>query len=252
MATAWGAWDLLQLGCPADHVGVTRMVGYLLTRQDKAGRFAEGCSERRHEAGHCHHFLSGFFSPGSIDQAIAPLALPTGAVVTGEFDARFAVSCFALRVALRARQEGRVAIQRHIDGLFGLAARWERQRPPALELAFVAAGALALAPPERRPELERLVDQLAALQTSDGRWPGIPLCHAVDALIKARTPSSLRALERSAPALLAAQREDGAFDDAGDEEVCVIVLRALRMLTAGSVSRPRRQVLRANRPAQLS
>jgi hypothetical protein len=121
METAWSAWELLQLGCPSDHPGVNRMVGYLLSRQDKAGRWGEGCSERRHGIGHCRHSVSGFFSPGSRDESIAPLTLANGTVIASEYDARFAASCFALRVVLAAGQDRRSAVRQHVESLFG---RW--------------------------------------------------------------------------------------------------------------------------------
>jgi hypothetical protein len=237
MQTAWSAWELLQLGCPGDHPGVDRMVGYLVSRQDEAGRFGEGCSERRHRLGHCQHHLSGFFSPGTRDESIAPLELASGTVITSEYEARFAASCFALRVVLGAGMDRRAAVRRHVESLFKLGRRWKHNEFPAgLALGFCALGALALVPFEDRSRVEALAAELIGRQGTDGRWPGVSLFHALDCLWQVPGAQTTEAITRATPALLALQQGSGAFDESGNEEQTLIALRALRALAPGPVT----------------
>ena len=100
--TAWAAWELMDLGCTEDCAGLVRVVGYLLTQQNRPGHFAEGCSPEHHAARRCHHALQGFFSPGGRDSPIAPVTLPSGATFEDEEEARLAASCLTLRSVLRA------------------------------------------------------------------------------------------------------------------------------------------------------
>jgi hypothetical protein len=244
METAWSAWELLQLGCPSDHPGVNRMVGYLLSRQDKAGRWGEGCSERRHGIGHCRHSVSGFFSPGSRDESIAPLTLANGTVIASEYDARFAASCFALRVVLAAGQDRRSAVRQHVESLFGLVRRWRTDEFSAgLMLGFCALGALGLAPFEDRSQVTALAAELLRRQDADGYWPGVPLFHALDCLWQIPGDDTIEAIARATPALLSLQRATGAFDESADEQQALIGVRALRIQAKGPIT---------TRPPQLT
>ncbi len=232
-ATTWSAWELLQLGCPPDHMGLSRMIGYLLARQDAPGRFGEGCSERRHKLGYCHHFISGFFSPGSKDETAAPLVFPSGAVITKEWDARFAVSCFALRTVLHARQERRDAVRRHIDSLVFLAERWEQDEFPVnRDVAFTAMAAIAAAPLGQRERAVRIAERLIERQRPDGTWENASHYHAVDALLALSTPIAQEAMIRAAQKIVADQRPDGSFDEQVNEEIALIALRAIRSIGA--------------------
>lgn len=244
-ATTWSAWELLQLGCPPDHAGVHRMVGFLLKQQDQPGRFGEGCTARRHAAGQCHHVIGGFFSPGRAENPIAPLTFPNGAVVRGEWDARFAASCFTLRTVLQARREARPPVRRHIESLLFLQEGWRLGRFEApLDLGFFALGALSLAPIEYRRQVERMIDHLTEFQQPDGSWPDASLFHVLDVLLSTPTPATREALRRSAPVLLARQRSDGTFDDDANEERALIGLRVLRFLGVGRTTpRPPRYSL---------
>lgn len=227
-ATTFSAWELIQLGCMPDHTGLSRMLGYILDRQDKPGRFGEGCSERRHAIGHCHHFIGGFFSPGSKDKIVAPLALPSSAVFTEEWDARFAGSCFALRTALQARQERREPVMRHLQSLVYLAGRWERQEfPVAPDLALTAMASVAAAPLPHREHAERMAERIVADQRPDGTWEKATTLHALDSLLTLTSKNARDAVERSTKAILPEQRPDGSFDDHGNEEKTLIALRAI-------------------------
>ena len=230
-ATAWSAWELLHLGCSKGHTGLDRMVGFLVSRQDQPGRFGEGCSERRHAIANCKHFMSGFFSPGSRDELIAPMVLPTRAVIVSEIAARFAVSCFALRSVLYAREERRDAVRRHIESLLTLSERWcapEAESPNTVDVVFCALGALGLAPPEYTEGVNRLTVRIGEMQNAEGVWEDTSLFHALDCMLTLRSPAAREVIGRAMPRLLQMRRPSGAFDESEDEELALIALRTLR------------------------
>ena len=230
-ATAWSAWELLRLGCSKGHAGLDRMVGFLLSRQDQPGRFGEGCSERRHAIANCKHFMSGFFSPGSRDELIAPMGLPTQAVIVSEIAARFAVSCFALRSVLYAREERRDAVRRHIESLLTLSERWrdrETEFPSTVDVVFCALGALGLAPPEYAEGVNRLTARIGEMQNEEGVWEDTSIFHALDGMLTLRSSAAREVIGRAMPRLLQMQQPSGAFDESQDEELALIALRALR------------------------
>lgn len=241
-ATTFSAWELIQLGCRPDHTGLSRMLGYILDRQDKPGRFGEGCSERRHNIGHCHHYIGGFFSPGSKDEIVAPLALPSGSVFTEEWDARFAGSCFALRTVLQARQERRDAVIRHVESLVDLADRWRRAEfPVETELAFTALSAVAVAPLQYRPAAEGMAARLIDQQQPDGTWDKTSTFQAIDALLSVPSAESQVAVRHATESIIQEQRPDGSFDDDANEERALIALRAIWSIgTRRSTPRPPR------------
>ena len=228
--TAWSAWELLRLGCTRGHAGLDRMIGFLVSRQDKPGRFGEGCSERRHPIANCKHFMSGFFSPGTVDRAIAPLALPTQAVILTEFGARYAVSCMALRTVLRAGEDRRTAVLAHIESLFHLVDRWQDQSqfPDSMDVVFTTLGALGLAPLEYRDRVGKTADAIIGLQNAQGAWDGTSVFHAVDGMMAIRGDAARRAIGRALPQMLTLQQESGAFDDADSDELALIALRAVK------------------------
>lgn len=231
--TAWLTWELLDLDCPADHAAVVRTVGYLLSRQDQPGHFAEGCTDERHQRKLCSHFMKGFFSPGGADRPIAPLTFPTGVTAQPEYAARFAVSCAALRVVLRAGEERRTGVLEHLDSLVVLV-----REPDQLEfdgrqdLAFFALGALALAPPSYRGPLERLAEHLADTQTPDGTWARATTMHALDMLSSVHTPASRGALVRAAPFLCNMRLTNDAPGADEREEAALVAARVLTSVSA--------------------
>lgn len=230
--TAWVAWELLDLGCPPDHAAVVRTLGFVLGRQDTPGRFGEGCDDERHEGRRCHHYVSGFFSPGPRDESIAPLSFPSGITLRKEEPARFAASCFALRSALRGGAEGRAAIQRHLDSLLQLEPLWSGEHagwPP--DLMFFALGALAYGPLSTRPNVDRLANGIIGRQLEDGAWRGADLWHALEMLLSFSSAAARRAVGKAAPLVLARQEADGGFDG-GDEERTLIALRVLALARA--------------------
>jgi hypothetical protein len=228
VATAWAAWELMDLGCAADCAALVRMVGYLLARQDGPGHFAEGCSEERHRQQRCHHFLQGFFSPGVRDTAIAPLSFPSGVTIADEEEARFAASCFALRTVLRAGEDRREGVLRHVASLAESAFvgdPWNRGADP--NSFFFAFGALARGPRAIRPRVAQLLTEALAHQDVEGSWPGTHLFHALDMLGGTTGPEVPLAAARLAPRLCALQGPDGAFDAESDEERALIAIRIL-------------------------
>src|SRR5512142_2873010 len=102
VATAWVAWELMDLGRGPDDDAVRRSVKWLLSRQDKDG--AEACLPRRHEITLNGHSIGGFFAYRSKGRTVRRLVLPDGAAAVSDQGARFLASCFALRTVLRAGQ----------------------------------------------------------------------------------------------------------------------------------------------------
>jgi hypothetical protein len=231
VATAWCAWELLQLDCPPDHAGVVRTVGYLLRQQDQPGRYGEGCDPERHDQGTCCHVASGFFSPGTVEQKIAPLTFPNGLTVSDETDARFAASCFALRTVIKAQEDRRDSVRRHLHSLLDLPGLWsgwgERWHP---DLVFFALGPLALAPLELRSRVASLVSYVASQQHPDGSWPGASPFHAVEMLGLAPFSESRQSVARSAPLLCSLIQELDSLETPVGEERALIALRALKAL----------------------
>lgn len=207
--TARAVWEMMDLGAPADHAGVVRMTGYLLEQQDAPGRWSEDG-----RAG------NGFFSPGERGAAVAPLLLPSGTVFADDSDARFVASCLALRAVLRAGHDRRVAVRSHLDGLLAIHAIDPH-------LAFVAVGALGLAPPSFLDLLGPLIDDVSNRQADDGGWPGVTVFHAVDMLLGVPTAPARAAVRHAAPLVASLQTDAGAFDETESEEIALIALRAL-------------------------
>jgi hypothetical protein len=232
--TAWAAWELLQLGAPADNAGVVRTIGFLLGRQDQPGRiFGEGCRPYTHEHRICCHYLSGFFSAGPEESPIAPLTFPTGVTIAGEREARFAASCFALRSVIRAGEDGREGVRRHVASLLQLPEVWSGSGTELWNqnLAFFALGGVALAPLDLREAAARAVAQVAGQQRPDGTWEGADLLHALDMLLLAPTQEARTAVRRAAPAVASLLKEETLLEGTAGEERGLIALRALASAT---------------------
>jgi hypothetical protein len=227
VATIWRAHELLDLGSAGDHAGTVRVMGWVLALQNKPGAFSEGCTAPRHAHRACEHFISGFFSPAPPEQRFAPLMLPNGKVFRAEPAARFAVSCLALRAALRSRVEQRPPIQQHLVSLAQLQEQWEDWDGYFAPDAIVAGiHALAFASPPHRELLPRLASTIAAHQSDDGTWQQADLFHTLETLLALRTPEAHAAVRRAVPALLARQRIDGSFGSTAQHERALIALRS--------------------------
>jgi hypothetical protein len=227
--TAWLAWELLQLESPADHAGVVRTVGFLLTQQDQPGRFfGEGCRPYLHERQLCNHYVGGFFSAGPPERPLAPVTFPNGIAVPDEQQARFAASCFALRTVMRAGEDRRDSVQRHAASLLdipGLWSEWGGAWTP--DVTFFALGAIALAPLDLRERSAQAAGQVIARQQTDGSWPGADLYHALDMLLLMPTREAREAVRRAAGQVCRRVNDGEALGGDMGEERGLIALRAL-------------------------
>lgn len=193
IATAWAAWEMMDLGLDELHAGLSRLLTWVVTHLEGQQREPEDL----------------------------PLTLPNGTVLSLPVDAAYAAECLGLRVALRARYDGRPGVlaqlERVLDG-------W-KERSDAL--AATALGVVAIAPPAIRDGLPAAVERLARSQQPDGTWGEANLFHMLEGLLLAGVRPARDVIARAAPALLRQQRPDGAFDDPPQEERALIGLRAL-------------------------
>jgi hypothetical protein len=228
VATIWRAHELLDLKCGPDQSDWIRVMGWVLDRQGRPGSFSEGCTPARHSYRACEHFISGFFSPAPPAQRFAPVMLPNGKVYRAEPAARFAISCLALRGALRGGLSDRPAIERHTVSLVHLQNHWDDWNDYfAADVIVAAVHALAYVTGPRRDEVPQLAAVLAANQSENGTWAKADLFQTIDALVAIGTPEARVVLRRAVPALLARQRADGSFGATAQQERALIALRAL-------------------------
>ena len=222
----WRAHELLDLTA-ANEPQFARIMSWLLDLQSKPGSFSEGCTPARHSYRACEHFISGFFSPAPPEQRIAPLMLPNGKVFRAEPAARFAVSCLALRAALRAGLAERQAIDRHVVSLIHL----QKQAPEkngyfAPDVIIAAVHALAYVTGPRCQYVPQLAGLLAQKQSTEGPEKA-DLFHTIEALVAIGTPEAGGILRQLMPSLLARRRADGSFGSTAQQERSLIALRAL-------------------------
>ena len=228
VATIWRAHELLDLRCGADGSDWVRVMAWVLELQGRPGSFSEGCTPARHSYRTCEHFMSGFFSPAPPAQRIAPVMLPNGKVYRGEPAARFAISCLALRAALRGGLTDHLAVKRHTLSLVHLQSHWADWNGYfAADVIVAAVHTLAYVTGPRRDEVPQLAVVLAANQAEDGTWPKADLFHTIEALLAIGTAEARAILRRAVPALLARQRTDGSFGSTAQQERALIALRAL-------------------------
>ena len=226
--TIWRAHELLDLRGEPDQTGAARIMDWVLELQSKPGAFGEGCSAPRHAHRTCEHFISGFFSPAPPEQRLTPVMMPNGKVFRAEPGARFAISCFALRAALRGRLERRPSVGQHLASLLQLQEQWEDWDGYFAADAIVAGiHTLAFASAPHREVLPRLAATVAANQAEDGTWPHADLFHTLEALNALGTVEAHHAVRRAVPALVARQRIDGSFGPTAQQERALIALRSL-------------------------
>jgi hypothetical protein len=226
--TIWRVHELLDLGERKDSPAITRPITWLLDLQDRPGSFHDDCDRARHARQLCQHFLAGFFAPAPPAQRLAPVTLPTGKVFRVEPAARFAISCLALRAALRAGFGERPSVQRHIQSLARISEQWTEWNGYFSPDTVVAGlHALAASGPEHRDIVHRLVGVVTSNQGVAGDWVIADLFQVVDALLAAGTLEAQVTVRRAATALVARQRTDGTFGTVAQQERALIGLRAL-------------------------
>jgi hypothetical protein len=226
--TIWRVHELLDLGERVASPAITRPLTWLLDQQDRPGSFHDGCDRARHARQLCQHFLAGFFAPAPPEQRLAPVTLPTGKVFRVESAARFAISCLALRATLRAGGGERTPIKRHIQSLARMSQQWTEWNGYFSPDTVVAGlHALALAGPEHRDIVHRLVGVVTSNQGVEGEWPSADLFQVLDALLAAGTLEAQVTVRRAATALAARQRTDGTFGAMAQQERALIGLRGL-------------------------
>lgn len=203
--------------------GVARALAWLRGRQGAPGSWSDVCTPDRHAAALCHHFATGFFSPGPRDTSFGGTVLATGAQLPGDDDARLALSALALRAVLAYRRPSQDDLLQ-IEALRRVAAFLFRDRTGISTPAAVSVLAtLAIAPrtPAHVAAVHGALSRLAGLQRGDGSWPGAEMFHVADALLVAvangyGSPLFDAAIARSVEMLILTQQPDGSWgSDAG-------------------------------------
>ncbi|HWB41320.1 MAG TPA: hypothetical protein VG500_08685 [Gemmatimonadales bacterium] len=226
--TIWRMHELLDLGEPEESPALTASLGWLLDLQDRPGAFHDGCDRVRHSRRLCHHFIAGFFAPAPPGQRLAPVTLPTGKVFRVEPAARFAISCLALRAALRAGYGDRPSVKRHLQSLGQIAEQWTEWNGYFAPDTIVAGlHALALGGPEYGDAVDGAVGLITTNQGIEGEWPNADLFQVLDALQAAGTVEAQVTVRRASTALGSRQRADGTFGSMAQQERALIGLRAL-------------------------
>lgn len=228
LPTIWRVHELVDLGRGGSDPSVKALMRWILALQGKPGAFGEGCDKERHAKRACEHYLQGFFAPGPPGVRLAPLTFPNGKVFRAEPAARFALSCLALRAALRTGAGERSLIERHIRSLAALAAGWTSWNGYFAPDTIVAGlHALAQSGPAHQPAGASLVGLVATNQDASGDWPSADLFHTLEGLMATELPEARAPVGRAAPALAARQRADGTFGPTAQQERALIGLRAL-------------------------
>jgi len=234
MPTIWRAHELMDLGRWPDDPALSRVLGWVLQRQDAPGAYGEGCDKTRHAQRICEHYVRGFFSPAAASERVAPITLPNGKAFRAEPAAGFAISCLALRAVLRAGMGEQPAVARHLESLRSLGEGWTDWTGLfAPDVIVAGLHALALGGPSFRPTVERLVQLVASRQRVDGQWDTADLFQAIEALLATGLPAARAVVRRAVPALEERQRADGTFGATAQQERALIGLRAIRWAGAG-------------------
>ena len=230
LPTIWRAIELMDLGHPGNEPGTARFISWILPLAGQPGAFGEGCHPARHEQKACDHYLAGFFAPAPDTERLAPITMPCGKTFRAEAQARFAVSCLALRAVLMAGLAARASVKKHLTSLSLLADVWiDWSGYWAPDLVIAALHPLGISPPVYRGATLKAAQFIASNQQADGTWPNADLFHALESLMVANTPAARSAVAKAVPALVAMQRKDGAFGATAQEERALIGLRAMVM-----------------------
>lgn len=234
LPTIWRVHELADLRPGEASTAIVTLMAWVLALQGRPGAFGEGCDKERHSKRACEHYTQGFFAPGPPGARLAPVTFPNGKTFRAEAAARFALSCLALRAALRTGAGNRPSIERHVRSLGALATGWSTWTGFFAPDTIVAGlHALTAAGPTHRATVASLVSLVAAHQGVPGDWPNADLFHTLDALTATGLPEARESVRRAVPALAARQRADGTFGGATQQERALIGLRALLWAGAG-------------------
>lgn len=210
LASAESIWRLLDLGLAPDSPPIALGLDWLYRQRDQEGAegsYSSGCTPSRHEQRICEHYVSGFFSPGPLDEP-QEVTLPNGQVVTSDAGARLLSSERALRTVLRANPSDPRAAS-SISGLRSLPLYLEYGGSYTPALLVGAVQALAWTPGPYPGELKAAVELLAEEQEKDGGWPNVEFFFVLEALLEVRHPLSMILLGRAVPRLLETQHKSG-------------------------------------------
>lgn len=227
LPTAWRVHELLDLGRAPGHPRVQRALDWLFERQGRPGAFGAGCDRARHAHRACKHWVRGFFAPAPPAERLAPITLPNGKAFRAEPAARFALSCLALRAAIRAGGATGPRVVLHLESLRDLAEGWSDWSGYYAPDTIVAGlHALALGGPRYADTVAALVSLVLSHQRVDGLWLNADPFATVEALSATGLADARTVVRRAVRELLERQRPDGSFGATAREERALIVLRA--------------------------
>jgi hypothetical protein len=214
---------------------VPRALQWLRSRQRSPGGFGDECEPGAHAAGFCHHFVTGFYSPGPRSVSFAGASLTNGLRFPSDADARLALSAYALRAALEHRAPTRDdelqldALRRIADILFREGSAFSL--PAALTVLTTLARARRT--PGRTASVHGALSRLSGLQRGDGSWPGVEPFHVAETFLIAAqagygSPLFDAAIQRTAESLVLSQQRDGSWSQNSDPYRMLIAWRTLR------------------------
>jgi hypothetical protein len=217
--------------------GIGRAHDWLRSTRGLPGTWADGCSTERHLLGLCHHFVGGFYSPGSPDEPLEGVRLRCGSRVAGDGEVRLVASVLALRCFLGAGSTGRDDLL-HLASLRHLIRVWTEDRPEHLSTSALLATvhALIASPTEQdRVMAEIGLRVVAGKQRGDGSWVDTDPFHALDVIATAAAAGidserTRRALWHGARLLVSTQQADGSWGSDHGARRAWIAWRTLRQV----------------------
>lgn len=214
---------------------VAAALEWLRSRQRAPGSFGDECREHLHAAGLCHHFVTGFYSPGPRTLSFAGTGLSNGIRFPTDTDARLALSAFAVRAALDYRAPSRDdelqldALRRIADMLFREGSGFSIQTA----LTVLTTLARARRTPGRTTSVHGALSRLCGAQRGDGSWPDVEPFHVAETFLIAAqagygSPLFDAAIVRTAESLVLSQQRDGSWSQGADPYRMLIAWRTLR------------------------
>ena len=206
-------------GYHGDRASVVKAHAFIRSRQGKAGRFGEWCGPAWHARHLCHHYVSGFYSPGPPETDFSAYKLANGMEFATEAEARFAISCVALRAMLLSRNLSRDDYL-HLSVIRKVAEMAWRDEALPIGNGGVITGLIALAEAPRTEEsaeaFRGVLARFTRAQRADGSWQGVEPFHTGEFLLCAiergyASPIVDAAIIRLALMLSISQQIDGGW-----------------------------------------